>query len=82
MRILIIEDEEKLAQSPKKGLERAGYAVDYLTDGEAGARRRLPAEKVDGTFSAGSLPAFFIKPSYRIGYSASNGPRARATMRF
>ncbi len=39
MRILIIEDEEKLAQSLKKGLERSGYAVDYLTDGEAGARR-------------------------------------------
>lgn len=39
MRILIIEDEEKLAQLLKKGLERSGYAVDYITDGETGARR-------------------------------------------
>lgn len=39
MRILIIEDEEKLAQSLKKGLERNGYAVDYLMDGDAGQRR-------------------------------------------
>ncbi len=39
MRILIIEDEEKLAESLKKGLEKSGYAVDYLTDGEAGQRR-------------------------------------------
>jgi DNA-binding response OmpR family regulator len=39
MHILIIEDEEKLAQSLKKGLERSGYAVDYLLDGESGERR-------------------------------------------
>jgi len=39
MRILIIEDEEKLAQSLKKGLEKSGYAVDYLLDGESGERR-------------------------------------------
>ena len=39
MRILIIEDEEKLAQSLKKGLEKEGYAVDYVLDGEAGERR-------------------------------------------
>lgn len=39
MRILIIEDEEKLAESLKKGLEKSGYAADYLTDGETGQRR-------------------------------------------
>ena len=39
MRILIVEDEEKLAQSLKKGLEKDGYAADYVTDGEAGQRR-------------------------------------------
>ncbi len=39
MRILIIEDEEKLAASLKKGLEREGYAVDYVVDGETGQRR-------------------------------------------
>ncbi len=39
MRILIIEDEEKLAQALKKGLEKEGYAVDYILEGEAGQRR-------------------------------------------
>ncbi len=39
MRILIVEDEEKLARSLKKGLEMSGYAADYLGDGEAGQRR-------------------------------------------
>ncbi|MHB8841985.1 MAG: response regulator, partial [Candidatus Aquicultor sp.] len=38
MRILIIEDEKKLAMSLKKGLEQEGYAVDCLFDGEAGRR--------------------------------------------
>lgn len=39
MKILIIEDQEKLAKSIKKGLEQQGYSVDYLTDGESGQRR-------------------------------------------
>lgn len=39
MKILIVEDEEKLANSLKRGLEKEGYAVDYVLDGEAGQRR-------------------------------------------
>lgn len=39
MRILVIEDQEKLARSIKKGLEHKGYAVDTLPDGEHGMRR-------------------------------------------
>lgn len=39
MRILIIEDQEKLAESIKKGLEDIGYAVDVLGDGLRGLRR-------------------------------------------
>ena len=39
MRILVIEDEEKLAQSIKKGLETNGYAVDYILDGAEGEER-------------------------------------------
>lgn len=39
MKLLIVEDEEKLAVSLKKGLEKEGYAVDYVLDGEAGQRR-------------------------------------------
>ncbi len=34
MRILIVEDEEKLAQGLKKGLEKKGYAVDIITNGK------------------------------------------------
>ncbi|MCX6766881.1 MAG: response regulator transcription factor [Candidatus Moranbacteria bacterium] len=39
MKILVVEDNKKLAKSLKKGLEQEGYAADYLTDGEAGQRR-------------------------------------------
>ena len=42
MRILVVEDEVKLAASLKRGLEAEGYAVDVLHDGLA-ARRRLAA---------------------------------------
>lgn len=41
MRILVIEDQEKLAKSIKKGLENLGYAVDILFDGGSGLRRIL-----------------------------------------
>ncbi|PMQ00871.1 MAG: DNA-binding response regulator [Dictyoglomus sp. NZ13-RE01] len=34
MRILIVEDEKKLALAIKKGLEREGFAVDCAFDGE------------------------------------------------
>jgi DNA-binding response OmpR family regulator len=39
MRILVIEDEEKLAKSITRGLTQSGYAADYVLDGEAGERR-------------------------------------------
>lgn len=38
MRILIIEDQERLAISIKKGLEHIGYAVDMAHDGAKGLR--------------------------------------------
>jgi heavy metal response regulator len=36
MRILVVEDEKKLASFIKKGLEEEGYAVDIAGDGEEG----------------------------------------------
>lgn len=39
MRILIVEDEEQLARALKKGLEKNGYAADYVLDGEIALRR-------------------------------------------
>lgn len=40
MRILIVEDEEKLAEATKKGLELKGFTVDWIADGEK-ARTRM-----------------------------------------
>lgn len=39
MRVLIIEDEEKLAKALKLGLEKEGFAVDYLLEGISGQQR-------------------------------------------
>jgi DNA-binding response OmpR family regulator len=39
MKILIVEDNEKLASGIKRGLEQEGYAADYVLDGESGERR-------------------------------------------
>jgi len=36
MRILVVEDEVKIAQFIKRGLKEEGYAVDVANDGEAG----------------------------------------------
>jgi two-component system OmpR family response regulator len=41
MRLLVIEDNEKLAGSLKRGLEQEGYAVDTALDGEAGWKKLL-----------------------------------------
>lgn len=39
MRVLIVEDNEKLAKYTKQMLEEEGFAVDSVFDGEAGERR-------------------------------------------
>ena len=36
MRLLVVEDEKKVASFIKKGLEEEGYAVDLASDGETG----------------------------------------------
>ncbi len=36
MRVLVVEDEKKVARLIKKGLEEEGYAVDLAPDGEEG----------------------------------------------
>ncbi len=41
MRILIAEDQEKLAKALKKGLENIGYSVDVVHDGASCIRRVL-----------------------------------------
>lgn len=44
MRILLVEDEKKLAQSLKKALETESYAVDICFDGEAGYQQAATEE--------------------------------------
>lgn len=39
MKILLIEDEEKLANALKRGLEKEGYAVDIVADGQKALSR-------------------------------------------
>ncbi len=48
MRILLVEDEEDLADIIKKGLEEEGYSVDVARDGEEGLymAENLPADIV------------------------------------
>lgn len=41
MRLLIVEDEPKLAEVLKKGLEQKGYAVDWISDGDKAHSRIL-----------------------------------------
>jgi DNA-binding response OmpR family regulator len=44
MRILVIEDEPKIAQAVKKGLELKGYAVDAVHDADSGLSYALDTD--------------------------------------
>jgi two-component system, OmpR family, response regulator len=48
MRLLVVEDDEKMASVLKRGLEREGYAVDVAANGEDAlwAGRELPYDAV------------------------------------
>ncbi len=41
MRVLLVEDDEKIASFILKGLEQAGFAVDHASDGEDGLHLAL-----------------------------------------
>jgi DNA-binding response OmpR family regulator len=44
VRVLIVEDEKKVASFIAKGLQEEGYAVDVLHDGESGAAQALQVD--------------------------------------
>lgn len=44
MRILVVEDEEKIARAVKRGLELKGYAVDMVHDADTGLSYALDAD--------------------------------------
>lgn len=41
MRILIVEDDEKIASFVMRGMKEAGFAVDHAEDGELGLHLAL-----------------------------------------
>jgi two-component system OmpR family response regulator len=43
MRILLVEDDKKIASFVVKGLKQAGFAVDHMIDGEEGLHQALTA---------------------------------------
>ncbi|HEU4655279.1 MAG TPA: response regulator transcription factor [Steroidobacteraceae bacterium] len=55
MRILLVEDDELLGSALCEGLRQAGFAVDWLKDGEA-ARTALVAEEFAGVVLDLGLP--------------------------
>ncbi|CAN5301314.1 MAG: response regulator transcription factor [Acidimicrobiia bacterium] len=44
MRVLVVEDEDKMRAALQRGLRAAGYAVDGVTDGEAGLARAVAGD--------------------------------------
>ncbi len=55
MRILLVEDDETIADFVEKGLREAGFAVDRAADGETGLQRAL-AEPYDAAIVDVMLP--------------------------
>lgn len=55
MKLLIVEDEHRIAQALKEGLGQEGYAVDLAYDGEEGVRSAL-ADDYDAIIMDGMLP--------------------------
>ena len=52
MRVLVVEDETKMAGLLKRGLEEEGYAVDVAADGGedgCGSRPRTPTTRSSST---------------------------------
>jgi two-component system OmpR family response regulator len=44
MRILVVEDDVKIASFIVKGLKQAGYAADHVTDGQSGLQNALSVD--------------------------------------
>jgi two-component system, OmpR family, response regulator len=44
MRVLVVEDDAKIASFVTRGLKQAGYAVDHASDGEAGLALAEPTD--------------------------------------
>ena len=55
MRLLVVEDDAKIAAFVIKGLEQAGFAVDHAADGEDGLHLAL-TEAYDPRLSTSCCP--------------------------
>ena len=71
MKILIVEDEEKLRNSLAEGLRLKGYAIDVAEDGES-ADEKAFYERYDLIILDLNLPklSIFLRASY-VFYSVS-----------
>jgi len=69
MRLLVVEDDSKIASFVVNGLKQSGYAVDHCADGEEGLAR---AQTV--TYDAAVMDVMLPK---RDGLSVVQGMRSR-----
>ena len=52
MRILLVEDDQKIASFIIKGLKAEGFAVDHALDGEDGLHLLSAISELERTYSA------------------------------
>lgn len=76
MRILVIEDEHKLAGVLKRGLEEHGYAVDVAYDGEDGLALATAAP-YDRATTAAHDPRHGLPVARSFGVNSVREPRRR-----
>jgi DNA-binding response OmpR family regulator len=57
MRILVVEDDRKVASFIRKGLEEEGHAVEVAGDGKLALASRSPAGAVPHSRRAGGSPS-------------------------
>ena len=71
MRLLVVEDEVRLAAALQRGLQAEGFTVDIAHDGVAGLHRRVGARRYDAIVLDIMLPGL---SGYRVVRGC--GPRA------
>ena len=65
MRILVVEDEHRIANSIKKGLEQEAYAVDVAFDGEEGYDLAIGEEAAAKKYSYAGFDSYSQRTNNR-----------------
>jgi hypothetical protein len=79
LRVLIVEDEARLAAYLQRGLEREGYAVDVAGDGEQGLWQASNATYDAVVLDIASMRAGPAAPAAPASASLSPGPSLATT---